>query len=173
MYVECGEKSQTADEFLKLRIANKLKDAGEAAAALEAKSATVKKRLKARKPPPAPVPPPPAPPVKDAAGQLPRSKKRKTVEPPAAPPPPVRPPGAPDPNSYVGRRLAKHFEVDGVKGAKELLLFFGKVTAYFASDSWFRVVYDDNDTEDLFEEELLEFFALYDKVQDQDRLRGT
>lgn len=171
MYAQSGEKLKSRDEQIKLRLAIKVMDAKNAAAVLESKSPAVQALVESRKPPPPKAPvaaAAPPPPPEGAGGESPPpAKKRKTSE--AAKPPPPPPV---DPNSYVGKRLAKHFEIDSEDGGAALVPFFGVITEYVEGEKWWHVVYDDDDNEDLFEEELLECFALYEKTKSGD-LRGN
>ena len=168
LYIQSGEKSKTTDQTLRLRHENKLKDAKEVVAVLEAKSAAVRALLesrKARKKPPPVV----AAPLRAAAAvdvvQPPLAKKRKTSKTPPKSPPV-------DPLSYIGKRVANLFPLDGVDE-----VFFGSITEFAAAESvvdkvdlW-TVVYDDNDTEDLEKSELRKCLALYEKNKHSDTKR--
>jgi hypothetical protein len=162
LYIQSGENSKTTDETLRLRHENKLKDAKEVVAVLEAKSAAVRALLESRK---ARKKPPPVVAAAVDVVQPPLAKKRKTSKTPLKSPPV-------DPLSYIGKRVANLFPLDGVDE-----VFFGSITEFAAAESvvdkvdlW-TVVYDDNDTEDLEKSELRKCLALYEKNKHSDTKR--
>lgn len=141
---------EEAVERQKLGLARKMLDAKEVMRVLEAKSSAVQKLLDMRKPPPPP---------EEVKEQPPSTKKRKTSS--LVPQPRHR--TAVDPKSFVGRRVAKHFPVDG-----EMPLFFGTVKGYSASECWWQIVYDDGDGEDLDKDDLLVVLGAYEKNKKDD-----
>jgi hypothetical protein len=70
--------------------------------------------------------------------------------------------------SYVGKRIAKPFEVDDDTGRTVTELFFGTVQVYRNKYSWWNVRYDDGDREDLCEKELNMYLQLYNANQSED-----
>jgi FtsZ-interacting cell division protein ZipA len=71
-----------------------------------------------------------------------------------------------DPQSFVGKRIAKYFEM----GAKELQLFFGTIAEYVQDDNeeWWHIVYDDDDSEDMEPGPLLKALLVYKKQKHED-----
>lgn len=138
-----------------MRLANKAKDAAEAAGLLAEKSIAVKELIESRKPKKRP-PPPPAPAVHDGDGssQQQSAKKMKPTDSTGTPAPAAEV----DPQSYVGRRVAKYFDV---------VLYYGSVREYTPPDlndesvDLWNILYDDGDNEDLERKELDECFDLY------------
>lgn len=141
---------------------NKLKDAKEAAAMLEAKSASVKKLLKSRMP------------KKRAASlparQPPAAKKRKSLETAKSAEAPKPPPVVmADPQSFLGKRVARYFG-----GEDDKKLFFGTVNEFVPAgnvvdgvDLW-SVIYDDGDSEDWDRSELRDYLQLYERNMAED-----
>jgi hypothetical protein len=71
-----------------------------------------------------------------------------------------------DPQSFVGQRIAKYFEM----GARDLQLFFGSIAEYVQDDGeeWWHIVYDDDDSEDMEADPLLTGLLLYEKQKHED-----
>jgi hypothetical protein len=196
LYKEQGEKVKSRDEDHKIRVLNKVMDAEEAIALLKEYSDTVKKRVQSPKPaPPKPAPQPttaapadPKPvPADDAKQSEPTDKAKLPGPADRAKPsedrrdPPVDEPPAKknknaktltisdltkDPQSFVGKRIAKYFEM----GAKELQLFFGTIAEYVQDDNeeWWHIVYDDDDSEDMEPGPLLKALLVYKKQKHED-----
>jgi hypothetical protein len=74
--------------------------------------------------------------------------------------------------SFIGKRIAKHFEIEDDQGRKVMDLFFGTVKEYVEMDSWWHVEYDDGDNEDLSDSELHTHIQLYDENKSADPKRG-
>jgi hypothetical protein len=195
LYKEKGERVKSRDEDHKIRVLNKVKDAEEAIAILKECSVEVKKRAQPKPAPPKPVAKPapkPADPKPVSGGDSAKPPEPADKAEPSGPAdkakpseerrdPPVDEPPAKknkvaqtltisdltkDPQSVVGKRIAKYFEM----GIKELQLFFGTIAEYVQDDGeeWWHIVYDDDDSEDLEVDLLLKALLLYEMQKHED-----
>jgi hypothetical protein len=166
-YAKAAEHSKVKAEVRKMRLANKVKDAEEAAKLLAEKSSSVKALIESRTNKKRPALPPAT--AVNVGGTVPEQQSAKKMKPnesasvlAAAEASTTTSPtkSAFDPQSYVGRRAAKYFDSE---------LYYGLVREYTPPDQnedgvdlW-NILYDDGDYEDLERKELDECFALYKK----------
>jgi len=90
------------------------------------------------------------------------SKRQATAAPKVSPPKKSR--KEKDPTSYIGTRVAKLFDEDG--------LYFGEITGYEDDEDgngFWKILYDDNDEEEFDKNDLIKAVELYKKESSLDK----
>ena len=76
---------------------------------------------------------------------------------------PTQPPEPANPHSFVGMKVCKYFLVQpGSKKKKTRRLFYGIVESYDEDQKWWKIVYDDDDGEEVDKSELDDLLKLYE-----------
>jgi hypothetical protein len=157
LFVESNEKSRSREERIRIAHACKRKDAEEAIEKLRKASRVIQKHIELQNtaPPKAIAPELTVENFDEKMAALKRkastnnatAKSKRTMV---------------DPQTYVGKKIAKHFEIEDDNGEKVMSLFVGTVTEYVEKYSWWHIVYEDGDNEDMSVNELLTHIKLYE-----------
>lgn len=175
LYVQSDEKAKIADEYRKMKMAIKEKDAQEMITVLEKKSAVIQKLLASRaaelakttqravatgKRPAESTEVDPTKKAKTATSTTTTTNVAKTQS--------MDTPSTSEPSSdpFIGRRMCKFFSKD---------LFFGTIYDCYEDDDYTRnwgVFYEDGDKEDMEWKAINKALVLYEKHKAKDAKRG-